>query len=79
MDPARGDCDDVRRPGKFVYRLVRKSGMAAGANAESIHFSTGLILVSSVTMTAARRQLEQGLSRKYQGWLLLTLLLGFAF
>lgn len=42
-------------------------------------FSTGLILASSVTMTAARRQLEQGLSKKYQGWLLLTLLLGFAF
>ncbi len=42
-------------------------------------FSTGLILISSATMTAARRQLERGQSRKYKGWLLLTLLLGLAF
>ena len=42
-------------------------------------FSTGLILISSVTMTAARRQLHRGQSGKYQGWLLLTLLLGVAF
>jgi len=42
-------------------------------------FSTGLILISSVTMTAARRSLQRGQSRKYQGWLLLTLLLGAAF
>ena len=42
-------------------------------------FSTGLILISSVTMTAARRQLARGQSRKYQGWLLVTLLFGFGF
>ena len=42
-------------------------------------FSTGLILISSVTMAAARHQLQQGPSRKYQGWLLATLLLGLAF
>jgi cytochrome c oxidase subunit 3 len=41
--------------------------------------STGLILISSVTMTAARRQMMRGQSRKYQGWLFLTLLLGIAF
>ncbi len=42
-------------------------------------FSTGLILVSSATMTAARRRLQRGQSRKYRGWLLLTLMLGVAF
>ncbi len=42
-------------------------------------FSTGLILISSVTMAAARRQLRRGQGRKYQGWLLLTLLLGIGF
>jgi cytochrome c oxidase subunit 3 len=42
-------------------------------------FSTGLILISSVTMTAARRQLQQGQRRKHQLWLLTTLLLGLAF
>ena len=41
--------------------------------------STGLILISSVTMTAARRQLQRGQSRMYQRWLLLTLMLGIAF
>jgi cytochrome c oxidase subunit 3 len=41
--------------------------------------STGLILVSSATMTAARRRMRQGQSRRYQRWLLLTLLLGIAF
>jgi cytochrome c oxidase subunit 3 len=41
--------------------------------------STGLILISSITMTAARRQIRQGRRRKYQGWVLLTLLLGIAF
>jgi cytochrome c oxidase subunit 3 len=30
-------------------------------------------------MTMARRQMRQGQSRKYQSWLLLTLLLGIAF
>jgi cytochrome c oxidase subunit III len=42
-------------------------------------FSTGLILISSATMAAARRQLWQDQRRKYQGWLLLTLLLGVGF
>jgi cytochrome c oxidase subunit 3 len=42
-------------------------------------FSTGLILISSVTMTAARRQLQLGQRRKHQLWLLTTLLLGLAF
>ena len=42
-------------------------------------FSTGLILISSATMTAARRQLQQDQLGRYQGWLLLTLLLGVAF
>lgn len=41
--------------------------------------STGLILISSVTMTAARRQLQRGQSRNCQVWLLVTLLLGLAF
>jgi cytochrome c oxidase subunit 3 len=41
--------------------------------------STGLILISSVTMTAAQGQMRQGERRKYQGWLLLTLLLGIGF
>jgi cytochrome c oxidase subunit 3 len=41
--------------------------------------STGLILISSVTMTTARRQMRQGHSGKYKGWLLLTLLLGISF
>jgi cytochrome c oxidase subunit 3 len=41
--------------------------------------STGLILISSITMTMARRQMQRGQSRKYQGWLLSTLLLGIAF
>ena len=41
--------------------------------------STGLILVSSGTMAAARRQLHRGRSRKYQGLLLLTLMLGVGF
>jgi cytochrome c oxidase subunit 3 len=41
--------------------------------------STGLILISSATMTLAQRQMRQGQSRKYQGWLLLTLVLGIAF
>jgi cytochrome c oxidase subunit III len=42
-------------------------------------FSTGLILISSVTMTAARRQLQRGQRRKHQVWLLVTLLIGLAF
>jgi cytochrome c oxidase subunit 3 len=41
--------------------------------------STGLILISSVTMETARRQLHREHSRQYQGWLLATLLLGVAF
>lgn len=41
--------------------------------------STGLILLSSVTMSAARRQLGQGQSRSYQGWLVLTLIFGIGF
>ena len=42
-------------------------------------FSTGVILISSATMAAARRQLRQDQRSKYQGWLLLTLLLGVSF
>ena len=41
--------------------------------------STGLILISSVTMETARRQLHRERDRQYQGWLLATLLLGVAF
>ncbi len=41
--------------------------------------STALILVSSVTMTMARRQLSLGQSGKYKAWLSLTLLLGIGF
>ncbi len=41
--------------------------------------STGLILISSVTMEAARRQLHREQSRQYERWLLATLLLGGAF
>jgi cytochrome c oxidase subunit 3 len=41
--------------------------------------STGLILVSSATMAAARRWMGKGQSTKYRNWLLLTLLLGIAF
>ena len=41
--------------------------------------STGLILISSGTMEAARRQIHQEHSRQYQRWLLVTLLLGGAF
>jgi cytochrome c oxidase subunit III len=41
--------------------------------------STGLILISSVTMEAARRQLHREHHRQYERWLLATLLLGGAF
>lgn len=41
--------------------------------------STGLILISSVTMEAARRRLHREQSRSSAHWLLLTLVLGVAF
>jgi len=41
--------------------------------------STGIILISSATMTAARRYLHKGNHRSYARWLWFTLLLGFAF
>jgi cytochrome c oxidase subunit 3 len=43
------------------------------------NLSTGLILVSSATMEAARRRLRQEDNRKYANWLLVTLVLGLAF
>ena len=41
--------------------------------------STGLILISSATMEAARRYLHREDGRRYARWLWVTLLLGFAF
>ena len=41
--------------------------------------STGLILISSATMEAARRRLRQEDNRRYANWLLVTLVLGLAF
>jgi len=41
--------------------------------------STGLILISSGTMEAARRQIHREHSRQYERWLLATLFLGGAF
>jgi len=41
--------------------------------------STGIILISSATMSLARRSLKQGKHTGYQRWLLVTLLLGLAF
>ena len=41
--------------------------------------STGLILISSATMEAARRRLRQEDNRRYASWLLVTLVLGLAF
>ncbi|HKQ99676.1 MAG TPA: cytochrome c oxidase subunit 3 [Pyrinomonadaceae bacterium] len=42
-------------------------------------FSTGLILVSSLTFEVARRTLKSGNVSGYQRWLLLTVLLGLGF
>jgi cytochrome c oxidase subunit 3 len=41
--------------------------------------STGVIVISSLTFEAARRSLKQSKDERYRRWLLLTLVLGFAF
>ncbi len=44
-----------------------------------VWLSTGLIIASSVTISAARKSLKRGDERRHQRWLLVTLLLGLGF
>jgi cytochrome c oxidase subunit 3 len=63
----------------YIVRAASSSDWQPLAMPRILLLSTGLILVSSVTLETARRKLKSAATGAYKSWLLLTMLLGFGF
>jgi cytochrome c oxidase subunit 3 len=63
----------------YIVRAASSSDWKPLAMPRVLLLSTGLILVSSVTLERARRKLKAAATAAYKSWLLLTMLLGLGF
>jgi len=63
----------------YIVRAASSSDWRPLAMPRILMLSTGLILVSSVTLETARRKLKAAATGAYKSWLLGTMLLGFGF
>lgn len=63
----------------YIVRAASSSDWQPLAMPHILLLSTGLILVSSVTIETARRKLKSAATGAYKSWLLLTMLLGLGF
>src|SRR6185295_9459831 len=63
----------------YIVRAASSSDWRPLAMPRILLLSTGLILVSSVTLETARRKLKAAATSAYKSWLLLTMLLGLGF
>jgi cytochrome c oxidase subunit 3 len=63
----------------YIVRAASSSDWQPLAMPRILLFSTALILISSVTLEAARRKLKSAAAKAYKPWLLLTMLLGLGF
>jgi cytochrome c oxidase subunit 3 len=66
----------------YALRMTNAPAVAARRGFElpyMLWLSTGLIITSSFTFSAARYKLRRGQAAEYWGWLAATLLLGFSF
>jgi cytochrome c oxidase subunit 3 len=63
----------------YIVRAASSSDWKTLAMPRILLLSTGLILVSSVTLERARRKLKAAATGAYKSWLLLTMLLGLGF
>lgn len=63
----------------YIVRAASSSDWQPLAMPRILLLSTGLILVSSVTIETARRKLKSAATGAYKSWLLLTMLLGLGF
>jgi cytochrome c oxidase subunit III len=63
----------------YIVRAASSNDWQALPMPRILLASTGLILISSVTLEAARKKLKAGFRKDYVRWLLLTAVLGFGF
>jgi cytochrome c oxidase subunit III len=63
----------------YIVRAASANDWRPIAMPRVLLLSTALILISSVTLEAARRKLNKDLASSYRGWLLVSTLLGVGF